>query len=1444
MTPKTLLTHPLLRLACLLSVALLVSSTGIADDRDLVKDSGEEPYLFVIFDVSGSMNWTPPGFGPDGVQGTADDLPSDRWAPGYGDDPNSKFYQAKSALFQVVSDPDLQDINWGFATYNQDRVRAYRKHYLYSPVEAPPWADDLPYPMPGMPKHFGDICMDDLDNGGGCDLDGSMAELAGTTLGTCGAPQNLANQERFGELLSVPALGWDGQTETTEWVGWQGREFQLTWHQLQVGSNLGDDNPVAIVSVQERDGCGTWLPTVWTDVKIELTKTYPTDTRGRDLPGANEVLVWQGDGYTDSAGNPSGFHNVQDTRTTNTCAGWESIFDAGADTETNVSLKYPRTTDPYPGGPRHAWALDRGDVIPFDWEDQYTWGTGNGNRDLILRRLAPSFDGLDYDSADFRVAPYFEDLPDTFTSIGGTGRLALKPAYVNTPPLLPSGSTPIGNSMYNFMQWYDQWKPVATGPNGDDRFGCRTVNLLILSDGDETCYGGGLTGTTDGGGDRNPCWIADLLLNQNDRNIRTFIIGFGLAGSNANFLNCIAQRGGTDAIDLDNDGVTDLTGPILPGNEQELVDALKQIANAVKSQSRSFASAAVPQAQVNVDDKVYLTAFMPLAEESIWPGRMDAYLRPVPLRTQDVVLPDGSIETRLVPDPTQSCGPTDESQCHIWNAGDELLLQAADDNELLDPTPFGGAVGDGYDRGIGGSGTLNLGTGELNRRVYYAVDRDDFQLPDQRRFFKLDASDSDALWQDMVYGLDLCVPGDVTCETGAGRLWGTRIMNWLHMKKNAEDPNNLGTYFDYLQGDFFHSDPLVYGNPDEFAYWVADVEGSGGLPLQDPCDVSPNGYRCFFAKHRYRRKVVIAGTNDGQAHIYDAGFFRGPSGADTGLCRTNPVTSDAFVVGDFDNGTGRELFSYVPRTTMAKLDDLMRFDEHEFTVDGRIARGDVFIDPLQETGAPDPDEREWRSTIVGTLREGGPGLYAIDITQPDQLIDCDGLEQIPQALSGTLDYVPSCTNGGTGCGTTRYPEVLWEFEDSKDCVEANLVGFSPGEEYTNRIRTLESSGTGVRCDDDGNGLPDLADSWSRPTIGRIRVNDLIEGEVVDKYVAVFGGGMDSTLNKDSANVGGNFLFMVDMETGRAIYKRAVVGSVPSDPAVVDTDQDGYLDTVFFGTTAGFLYKADIRSIPDLEDLGVDGGLKITSTDWEPFPVLTSGGRPFYHEPTVIFVPDLGQYAIALGTGDREDLWEDQLEEGRFYMFIDRDFASTDAYLPLTETDLQQISLFGANTTSDFLRRSPYGWYLVLQPGERLISEAFSLAGVTIFSTFEPLEAISDDGAICQRFGNSNVYVVTTTSANTLLSSDERFFTIEGGYLSPPFAETSQTKNPSSGDGGPTADDLPDDMVSVVEEIKGLLPTGCKYANYTINIKAVRDDTGIQFLAAIPVCTVETNWKDF
>jgi Tfp pilus tip-associated adhesin PilY1 len=1389
-------------------LGLAVAAQMQADDRDLVRASGQEPYLFIVFDVSGSMTWQPPD--------EANGVPTDAFAPAFGDDPRSKFYQAKSALFKTLQDRELQDILWGFAPYNHDESRVFRKHWVYTPTEDPSWASTVPYPLIGQPKLFGDPCFDNQDDNTTCniadanndppfdppqaDFDFDFAATPPTaTLGACDNLQDLSLHEGLGEVLNFPALGDDPTSslvQTSEWVRVGTRDFAVVYTGLASGV-YGDDTIDVGISIRESGGCDNWISD-WESDTITFGKTFDQDNSvpPRQLTGGNQTLIWQADAQRDGDDLSIGwFNNADDSRTTNQCSGWEPNTDSAQDISAGVNLHYTTVDDPLN---RHATAFDRGDLIPWDWQDEAVWGIGNSNRIEIMKHLAPSFDGVDPGTADFRVATYFEDHPDTLFPTNGSGHLPLKTQFVNRPPMIPNGLTPIGNSMNDFKNWFDAWKAVASGPGGDPFFGCRSVNLLILTDGDENCYGGSTGGTTDGQGDHNPCAVATELLDQGNRNVRTFVIGFGVPGTSANFLNCIAQNGGTDEIDLDNDGIIDVTGPILPGSEDDLVTALKSIATAVQAQSRSFASAAVPQAQVNVDDKVYLTSFQPIENTSVWPGRLDAYLRPVPLRTQDFTLPDGSFETRLVPDPTQACGPNDESQCHVWNAAEELMQQAPTDAEVM-------------------AGTFNLGTAENQRRIHYSLDRTDYEIPVTRRDFV--APTSDALWMDIMVAMGICEPGDAICRDDPDqRDRVNQTLEFFHGIKIAPDPNDPNITIEYLLGDFFHSDPLVKGNPDNFRFWVADVEGDGSLPLEKPCDTSPDGYRCFFEKHRLRRKVIFGGTNDGQFHGFDAGIFRG-------TCEQGQLPGTEFVVGEFDNGTGRELFSYVPRIAMPLVRGLAETPGHTFTVDGRIVVGDIFIDPEQPTGTPTAADRQWRSALVSGLREGGSGYFSLDITQPDELLECNGTPSLPQPLGGTAGWVPSCSVSNANCDFW-YPQPLWEFIDDMDCVNEFLDGPYIG-----------------RCDDDGNGRRDLADSWSTPTIGRIRVIPQGNTEPIDKYVAIFGGGMDAERNGQS-DAGGNFIYMVDMETGRAIYKRQVIGSAMADMAAVDTNQDGYLDTIYIGTTAGLLYKADIGIPQELEDrTSLDQGFKVTSALWAPFPIFSTEGKSISPEVTVIFVPELGQFALAVGTGDREDLWAKTLQEGRFYLFLDRAFELGDANLPLTEADLQRIDTFDSNASGDLLRQPPFGWYFPLEVEERVISRAFSLAGVTVFSSFQPDEDVSGDGSVCRRFGNSRSFVVNTTNGNSLLPSGDRFFVIEGGFLSPAFAETSQTKNPGSGSGGPTASDLPDNLSDVIEEIKKLLPNDCRFANYTINIKAVRDDTGIQFLAAIPVCTQETNWKD-
>ena len=102
-------------ITCLSCFAFILANSAESDDRDLLRFSTAKPYVFVLLDTSVSMaNRIGAG---------------NEWVPGGGDNPDSRLYQAKQALYDVFTSVD--DVHFGLATYNQDSVRAVAKHWLY-----------------------------------------------------------------------------------------------------------------------------------------------------------------------------------------------------------------------------------------------------------------------------------------------------------------------------------------------------------------------------------------------------------------------------------------------------------------------------------------------------------------------------------------------------------------------------------------------------------------------------------------------------------------------------------------------------------------------------------------------------------------------------------------------------------------------------------------------------------------------------------------------------------------------------------------------------------------------------------------------------------------------------------------------------------------------------------------------------------------------------------------------------------------------------------------------------------------------------------------------------------------------------------------------------------------------------------------------------------------
>ncbi|MDX1503663.1 MAG: hypothetical protein R3325_14995, partial [Thermoanaerobaculia bacterium] len=377
---------------------------------------------------------------------------------------------------------------------------------------------------------------------------------------------------------------------------------------------------------------------------------------------------------------------------------------------------------------------------------------------------------------------------------------------------------------------------------------------------------------------------------------------------------------------------------------------------------------------------------------------------------------------------------------------------------------------------------------------------------------------------------------------------------------------------------------------------------------------------------------------------------------------------------------------------------------------------------------------------------------------------------------------------------------------------------------------------------------------------------------------------------------GDWLYMVDIETGRTVYKRQLLveiddehrsaGPAPGGAAAVDTDQDGYLDRVYLGTVGGYLFRVDLHleSDGDAHSL-VDHTVQSTKVDddgnpvtftvrrfpltsggqpvWEPRAIFTTnfdGGsattlpRPIYHEPAVIFAAELGRYALAFGTGDREDLWSGNTQSGRFYVFVDETDLLLDSALPQTENDFVGLAANSPDIGPNLLTSrgvGQRGWYLILDDEERVISDAFSLAGVTFFSSYQPdVLVTSGQNPLCSKTGGSRIFIVNTTNGNSFVevAGVRSRFLLASSFVTQPYTEQGGNANPPTGSGNepptPTADDLTDQLRQVMEEMKSLFPPECKFANYRIDIKTLKADTGVVFIAPVPVCLIEKNWREF
>ena len=317
------------------------------------------------------------------------------------------------------------------------------------------------------------------------------------------------------------------------------------------------------------------------------------------------------------------------------------------------------------------------------------------------------------------------------------------------------------------------------------------------------------------------------------------------------------------------------------------------------------------------------------------------------------------------------------------------------------------------------------------------------------------------------------------------------------------------------------------------------------------------------------------------------------------------------------------------------------------------------------------------------------------------------------------------TAASPSCGV--WPAFMWEFTDTSD--------------------------------EDNNSAPDLGNTWSRPTVGFVNVA-ITSGDtttIEERSVAIFGGG------HDLQGLSGKFLYIVDIETGKILFKTPTYGMVPGEIAAVDLNLDGFIERLYWGDTAGFLWRMDVSHAGTLDP---NTG-RVTS--WTAQPFFYAGyGQPFYMRPAVAiagYAQDNHPYlAVAIGSGDRENIFNLNSYPNSFYTVVDRENYNTAG--TLTADNLQTLSSTGtpvAASMNYLTNPDLYGWRLVLGQWEKVNTSALIINQNITFSTFTPNENViivpdpTDPGSyLCKRQGDAKTYVINFFNANPPAGSDSRF----------------------------------------------------------------------------------------
>ncbi len=410
-----------------------------------------------------------------------------------------------------------------------------------------------------------------------------------------------------------------------------------------------------------------------------------------------------------------------------------------------------------------------------------------------------------------------------------------------------------------------------------------------------------------------------------------------------------------------------------------------------------------------------------------------------------------------------------------------------------------------------------------------------------------------------------------------------------------------------------------------------------------------HSYEAFVSYYKNRLPAVYVGANDGMLHAFNAKEVLNSA--------TPPVAVP-------DANAGQEIFAYVPRGVYGNLGNLTAKSNFKFspTVDATPVTRDVFFGAASNT--PAVTTAGWHTLMVGGLRLGGRGVYALDITDPTQVTEANANQK-----------------------------VLWEFTSDSPAV----------------------SGVGNPAN--------LGYTFGQPNIARLAYGKwvvLVPGGYFPDCSKSDKPANCTTLA--AASNGYSSLFILDAQTGALIRELKTLTTISgvtsgglSSVVLGDYNNDQIDDVAFAGDLNGNLWRFDLT---DPNPANWQAGVTLA------FKPATQGAQPITVMPRLFPDPATNRFMVVFGTGKylgAADNTSNSAPTQSIYGIRDK-LDTSGKPITAVKADLQQQVLYqglssnGTTTvrglTDNKLTAAQNGWYIDLNlsgsPGERMVVTAGAL----------------------------------------------------------------------------------------------------------------------------------------